>query len=88
MTDKQQRCPVHGRDEPGWEWPCPVASEGDPPGSETCPHFVAEIERRTEDIRDGNYISGWRDDDGNWWSQEYRNHQPHTDTEPWTLGRP
>lgn len=76
MTDHPDRCPVHSTDEPGHEWPCPMAHEGDPPDAETCPHFVAEIERRIEDIKGGHYFKYEKTLNG-WQSQEYRNHQPY-----------
>lgn len=80
MTETLDRCPVHGRDEPGWEWPCPVAYEDSPPGAENCPYFADEIARRIEDMTEGgNFFRHDKDDDGVWWAQEYRDHQPYGD---------
>lgn len=48
-------------------WPCP----------DDCHHFIAELERRIDDIKvNGNYVRVWKDDDGAYWREEYANHQP------------
>lgn len=77
MNERPERCPVHGRDEPGWEWPCPAAVEGDPPDAETCPYFIEELERRIEEVRGGHYFKIEWLPDGRRVSQEYRDHQPY-----------
>lgn len=77
MSDAQTHCPVHGDPNgPLRRWPCPVAEEGDPSGTQTCEHFVAMIQRQVEEVEAGNFFRRWRDDDGRNWSQEYRNHFP------------
>lgn len=78
------RCPVHG--EPGddgiGDWPCPVAFEDDPDGVETCPYFVAEMDRRVADMEAGNF---WKmekvEGQQHWLFTEYRGHQPTGRTE-------
>lgn len=77
MTDTSEHCPVHGRDEPGWEWPCPVAYAGVEPGVESCPHLTAELQRRIDEVKGGHYFQMGFNDDGTYWSQEYRDHQPY-----------
>lgn len=48
-------------------WSCP----------DDCPHLIAELERRINDITiNGNYIQVWRDNNGQYWREEYDGHQP------------
>lgn len=68
-------CPVHGDSRPGYEWPCPLAYEDGPEDAETCPHFVAEIERRSADMAAGNFWRMERDDDAMVFL-EFRDHEP------------
>lgn len=69
-------CPLHGApDRPGYEWPCPIALEGDPEGAETCPHFVAELQRRSAEVEAGNFWQMERDGDA-FVFREFRDHQP------------
>jgi hypothetical protein len=84
MTDAYQpagdrrHCPVHA--EPGADvghaWPCP----------DDCPGFLAELERRIEDVQvHGNFTRTWRDEDGVFYKQEFRNHEPVGEPERWDL---
>lgn len=84
-------CPVHGTpDDIFTAWPCPMAVEGDPPGTETCPHLVEELERRIKDVvENGNYFQYTEavSPDGKRirYTQEYRNFRPYGEPkERWT----
>lgn len=79
----EHRCPDHGT--PQDAWPCPVATEDDPPQEQTCPHFVAELERRVTDVtRNGNFfrLLPRSDDSPQMLVQEYRNHRPYGKPQP------
>lgn len=76
VTAGRSYCPLHGNpDRPGYEWPCPVAVEGDPEDAETCPHLVAEMERRSANVAAGNFWRMERDQDG-FVLLEFKAHQP------------
>jgi hypothetical protein len=77
MTEPERRCPVHS--EPGADeahaWPCP----------DDCLDFLAELERRIEDVRvNGNFIRTWVEN-GVYWKQTFRNHEPVGEPERWDL---
>lgn len=77
MSDAPTHCPVHGDpDDITRAWACPVATEGDPPEVETCPHFVGMIERALAEFEAGTYTEYYTDDAGQRWRQEYRHHRP------------
>lgn len=69
MTEPERRCPVHS--EPGADeahaWPCP----------DDCQDFLAELERRIDDVKvNGNFTRVRTGDDGVIMAQKFRNHQP------------
>lgn len=81
MSELPQFCPEHGHPgdtsgDQGWAY-CPTATEDDPPGSEVCPHFLVELERRIDDVTtNGNYFEMRDGPAGEFYVQEYVNHQP------------
>lgn len=72
------RCPVHASKQyPELNaWPCP----------DECPDFLAELEHRIEDVQvHGNFVRTWRADDGTFYKQHYRDHQPVAEPISWTV---
>lgn len=69
VENPDHACPEHAPDNADIfnAWPCP----------DDCPQFIAELERRINDIQiNGNYIRVWRDNNGQHWREEVTEHQP------------
>lgn len=76
-------CPIHGSpDDVFTAWPCPMAVEGDPPETESCPHLLKELEQRIKEVvEEGNYFqyneTVTADGKRIRWVQEYRAFRPY-----------
>lgn len=71
-----KRCPAHAQPDADLlhAWPCP----------DECEHFLAELERRIEDVQiHGNFTRLSTDENGTQWWQTFRNHQPIDEPKAW-----
>lgn len=90
LIDRPGICPEHGRDTDGefdgWSH-CPIRVDLDGVEHLDCRHFLAELQRRINEMQAGNYVRTWRDDDGTRWKQKFREHQPVGEAQQWGRGR-
>ena len=74
MSEAERRCPVHSQ--PGADeldaWSCP----------DDCRDFLAELERRIDDVQIHGNFTRMSKVDGVWQRQTFRNHQPIHDPIP------
>lgn len=75
MSDYPARCPVHADPEGTIvdAWSCP----------DECGYFLDELNRRIAEASQGHYIRAWRDEDGVYFKQEHRFHEPVGDPVRW-----
>lgn len=74
------RCPTHAQPDGDVldAWPCP----------DDCLDFLAELERRIEDVKvSGNFTRMWRDDNGVFYRQKFRGHEPVEVPQRWAFKR-